>query len=90
MLVLAVKKNNGKTPKIDNATVLTYDEMFARYCKQCKKAFWKTDAGMFLIWQECQTIKDMKNCVFVIPGNEETEKHIKKYYKVLDENEINY
>ena len=88
MLVLAVKTN--KTPKIDNATVLTYDEMFAKYCKQCKKAFWKTDAGMFLTWQECQTIKDMKSCVFVIPGNEETAAHIKKYYHVLDENEIDY
>lgn len=80
---------NGKVPKIENATVLTFDEELERYKKSCKKDFLRTEACFS--WYYDSLLKDLKNSVFIYPGNEEVEQWIKKFYKVIEENEtINY
>lgn len=80
---------NGKVPKIENATVLTFDEELERYKKSCKKDFLRTEACFS--WYYDSLLKDLKNSVFIYPGNEEVEKWIRKFYKVIEENEnINY
>ena len=80
---------NGKVPKIENATVLTFDEELEKYKKSCKKDFLRTEACFS--WYYDSLLKDLKNSVFIYPGNEEVEKWIRKFYKVIEENEtINY
>lgn len=75
---------NGKVPKIENATVLTFDEELERYKKSCKKDFLRTEACFS--WYYDSLLKDLKNSVFIYPGNEEVEQWIKKFYKVIEEN----
>lgn len=88
MLILAV---TGKIPRaIENATIVTYDELFDKYKHNCKKSYWRTPEGFYLDWLGCETIKQMRQCVFIYPGNEDVANHIRKYYKVLDENDLVY
>lgn len=76
---------NGKVPKIKNATVLTFDEELERYKKSCKKDFLRTEACFS--WYYDSYLEDLKNSVFIYPENEEVEKWIRKFYKVIEENE---
>lgn len=77
---------NKRVPKIENATVLTFEEEFEKYKRGCKKDFLRTEACFS--WNFNSLLKDLKNSVFVYPGNEEVEKWIKNFYKVIEENEI--
>lgn len=80
---------NGNVPKIENATVLTFDEELEKYKKSCKKDFLRTEACFS--WYYDSLLKDLKNSVFIYTENEEVEKWIKKFYKVIEENgTINY
>lgn len=80
---------NGKVPKIKNATVLTFDEELEKYKKSCKKDFLRTEACFS--WYYDSLLEDLKKSVFIYPENEEVEKWIRKFYKVIEENEtINY
>lgn len=79
---------NGKVPKINNATVLTYDEEFEKYKKSCKKDFQRTEACFS--WNYDSLIDQLRKSVFIYPGNDEVEAWIKKFYKVLEESETDY
>lgn len=75
----------NKIPKINNATVSTFEEEFEKYKRKCKKDFLRTEACFSWYFDSC--LKDLKHSVFIYPGNEETELWIKKFYKVIEENE---
>lgn len=75
----------NKIPKINNATVLTFDEELEKYKKSCKKDFLRTEACFS--WYYDSLLKDLRNSVFIYPENEEVEKWIRKFYKVVEENE---
>lgn len=86
MKQLVVLLKGFKVPKIENAIVTTFNEEFEKYKVKCKKKQWRTVEGFSLDFNTC--LSDLKNCVFVYPGNEDVEKWVKKFYKVLEENEI--
>ncbi len=78
----------GKVPHFENATVLTFEEEFEKYKKSCKKDYLRTEACFS--WNFDSFMRDLKNSVFVYPGNADAENWIKKYYKVIEEYEANY
>ena len=77
----------NKVPKIQNAIITTFNEEFEKYKRACKKDFLRTEACFS--WNFSSTLQDLKKSVFVYPGNKDTEQWIKKFYKVIEENEIN-
>ena len=88
MLVLAVKTN--KMPKLKNVVILSYDELFEKYKTHCKKPYWRTKEGFYLEWLNCNTINEMKQCIFIYPDNDEIANYIRQHYNVLDENNLTY
>lgn len=77
----------NKIPKIQNAIVTTFDDEFEKYKSKCKKRQWRTIEGFSLEYDTC--LSDLRKCVFIYPGNDEVESWIRKFYKVLETNEIN-
>lgn len=77
----------NKVPKIQNAIVTTFNEEFEKYKRTCKKDFLRTEACFS--WNFNSTLQDLKKSVFVYPGSKDTEQWIKKFYKVIEENETN-
>lgn len=85
MKQLVVLSKNNKIPKIENAIVTTFDDEFEKYKVRCKKKQWRTMEGFSLEFDTC--LSDLKKCIFIYPGNEDVEKWVKKFYKVLEINE---
>lgn len=57
--------------------------------KAVKKDFLRTEACFS--WYYDSLLEDLKKSVFIYPENEEVEKWIRKFYKVIEENEtVNY
>lgn len=75
----------NKIPKIQNAIVTTFDEEYEKYKRSCKKDYLRTEACFS--WNFDSTLQDLKKSVFIYPGNEDVERWIRKFYKVIEEND---
>lgn len=85
MKQLIVFLNGKKVPKFNNAVINTFEEEYNKYKLRNKKN-WLTEEGFSLDFDS--TLEDLKKSIFVYPNNIESEKWIKKYYKVIEENNI--
>lgn len=76
----------NKVPRIKNAIITSFNEEFEKYKRSCKKDFLRTEACFS--WNFNSTLQDLKKSVFVYPDNEDIERWIKQFYKVIEENDI--
>lgn len=76
----------GKLGKVNDGVVYTFEEEFNRYRRHCKKKCWATPEGFSLMYDS--TLADLKKSVFVYTDNEDTYKHLKQFYKVIEQNKV--
>lgn len=76
----------GKLGKVKDGIVYTFEEEFNRYRRHCKKKCWATPEGFSLMYDS--TLSDLKKSVFVYTDNEDTYKHLKQFYKVIEQNKV--
>lgn len=64
----------------------TFEEEFNRYKRFCNKQYLATKECFSLMYDSL--LEDLTQCVFVYTNDENTIKHLHKFYKVIEKNTV--